>query len=64
MNVQNRLAELEELYSGADWQAIFQDGGMDAVEEYAETVPPVTVYKRTGTSPNGQHHGKQSRRTT
>lgn len=36
MDAQNRLAELEELYSGADWQAIFQDGGMDAVEEYAE----------------------------
>lgn len=36
MDVQNRLAELEELYSGADWRAIFEDGGMDAVEEYAE----------------------------
>lgn len=36
MNAQDRLSELEELYSGADWQAIFQDGGMDAVEAYAE----------------------------
>lgn len=33
-----RVNELEEQYPDVDWFAILVDGGIDAVEEYAEFV--------------------------